>query len=100
MSKIVAIDYGTKRIGIAISDSSRKIAFALETISNQKIFNFLDDLLKKEQVSTFVIGNPINLQNKQNIISILECRSLHRHIMSYYRQFCISATTDTLYGLW
>ena len=69
MSKIVAIDYGTKRIGIAISDSSRKIAFALETISNQKIFNFLDDLLKKEQVSTFVIGNPINLQNKKNIIS-------------------------------
>ena len=55
MSKIVAIDYGAKRIGVAISDSSRKIAFALETISNQKIFNFLDDLLKKEQVSTFVI---------------------------------------------
>ena len=38
MSKIVAIDYGTKRIGIAISDSSKKIAFALQTISNQNIF--------------------------------------------------------------
>ena len=39
VSKIVAIDYN-KRIGAAISDSSRKIAFALETISNQNIFNF------------------------------------------------------------
>ena len=68
MSKVVAIDFGTKRIGLAISDSSKSIAFALETVSNNNIFNFLDNLLKNEKVVTFVIGNPVNLQNIENNI--------------------------------
>tara|TARA_B100000965_G_C19484484_1_gene710121 strand:+ start:495 stop:908 length:414 start_codon:yes stop_codon:yes gene_type:complete len=68
VSKVVAIDFGTKRIGLAISDSSKSIAFALETVSNNNIFNFLDNLLKNEKVVTFVIGNPVNLQNIENSI--------------------------------
>ena len=48
MSKIISIDYGTKRVGVAISDSSRKIAFALETVSNKLIISYLQELLVKE----------------------------------------------------
>ena len=69
MSKIVSIDYGTKRVGIAISDSSRKIAFALDTINNELIISYLQDLLTKEEISTIVVGSPKDLVNKDNNIS-------------------------------
>ena len=69
MSKIVSIDYGTKRVGVAISDSSRKIAFALDTINNELIISYLQDLLTKEKISTIVVGSPKNLVNKDNDIS-------------------------------
>ena len=69
MSKIVSIDYGTKRVGIAISDSSRKIAFALDTINNELIISYLQDLLTKEEILTIVVGSPKNLFNKDNDIS-------------------------------
>ena len=69
MSKIVSIDYGTKRVGVAISDSSRKIAFALDTINNDLIISYLQDLLIKEEISTIVVGSPKNLVNKDNDIS-------------------------------
>ena len=70
MSKIVAIDYGIKRVGVAITDSSKKIAFALNTIPNDEIFIYLNELVKKQKISTIVVGNPINLQNRENDISI------------------------------
>tara|TARA_B100001113_G_scaffold84646_1_gene67371 strand:+ start:2160 stop:2570 length:411 start_codon:yes stop_codon:yes gene_type:complete len=69
VSKIVSIDYGTKRVGVAISDSSRKIAFALDTINNELIIPYLQDLLTKEKISTIVVGSPKNLVNKDNDIS-------------------------------
>lgn len=69
MSKIVSIDYGTKRVGVAISDLSRKIAFALDTINNELIISYLQDLLTKEKISTIVVGSPKNLVNKDNDIS-------------------------------
>lgn len=69
MSKIISIDYGTKRVGVAISDSSRKIAFALETISNKLIISYLQELLAKEEISTIVVGSPKNLNDKDNDIS-------------------------------
>ncbi len=69
MSKIVSIDYGTKRVGVAISDSSRKIAFALDTINNELIISYLQDLLTKEKILTIVVGSPKNLVNKDNDIS-------------------------------
>ena len=45
MSKILAIDYGTKKVGVAISDESRKIAFSLKTVLNSQIFPFLSELM-------------------------------------------------------
>ena len=61
MAKAIGIDYGKKRIGIAISDSLQIIASALTTIDTPNIFTFLKDLLEKEEIDCFVIGEPKNL---------------------------------------
>lgn len=64
MAKAIGIDYGTKRVGIAISDSSKIIASALCTITNKEIFIFLIDLLEKEEIDTFVVGESKNLNGE------------------------------------
>ena len=61
MSKAIGIDYGKKRVGIAISDSLQIIASALTTIDTSDIFIFLDDLFKKQEIDCFVVGEPKNL---------------------------------------
>ena len=68
MSKIVAIDYGLKRIGIAISDELRVFAFGLTTISNSEIIPFLKKTINKEQVDTIVIGKPLQSNNRPSEI--------------------------------
>ncbi len=65
MAKAVGIDFGTKRIGISISDSSQIIATAFCTVENKNIFSFLKDLLEKEEVDTIVIGESRNLDNTE-----------------------------------
>lgn len=65
MAKAIGIDYGTKRVGIAISDSSKIIASALCTITNKEIFIFLIDLFKKEEIDTFVVGESKNLNGEE-----------------------------------
>lgn len=69
MGKAVGVDYGTKRIGIAISDSSQIIATPLCAIENKNIFSFLKDLLEKEEVDTIVIGEAKNLDTTNTDIS-------------------------------
>ena len=61
MAKAIGIDYGKKRVGIAISDSLQIIASALTTLNTPDIFIFLDDLLKKQEIDCFVVGEPKNL---------------------------------------
>ena len=63
MAKAIGIDYGKKRIGIAISDSLPIIASVLTTIDTPNIFTFLKELLEKEEIDCFVVGEPRNLNN-------------------------------------
>lgn len=66
MSKIMGIDHGSKRIGIAISDSSSSIAFGREVIANdKKTISLLKKLIKEEEVSEIVIGYPLNLKGEK-----------------------------------
>jgi len=65
VAKAVGIDYGTKRVGISISDSSQIIATALCTVENKNIFSFLRDLTEKEEVDTIVVGEAKNLDNTE-----------------------------------
>lgn len=64
MSKILAIDYGTKRTGFAISDESRIFAFGLSTQETKNNITYLEMLIPKEKIDTIVIGIPKKLNNE------------------------------------
>lgn len=63
MPRILAIDYGLKRTGIAVTDPLKIIAGALTTIDSSKLISFLDEYFKKETVELILIGEPKNLDN-------------------------------------
>jgi len=64
--KILGIDYGTKRIGLALSDENMQLAFPKEVILNDKnTLNRLLDIIKTEEVSEIVIGESLD-QNGEN----------------------------------
>lgn len=64
MGRLIGIDYGSKRVGIAVTDPLKIIANALTTVNNQEVFKFLTDYASKELVEGFVVGMPVNLDNK------------------------------------
>lgn len=63
MGRFLAIDYGTKRTGLAVSDPLKIIATALETVETTSLLKYLTDYFKKEQVEAAVIGLPKKLNN-------------------------------------
>jgi putative holliday junction resolvase len=69
MGRILAMDYGLKRTGIAVTDPLRIIATALETVETSGILNFLKDYFKREQVDQIVIGMPKRLNNEDSEIA-------------------------------
>lgn len=58
--RIMAIDYGTKRTGIAVTDPLRIIPTALDTIDTNKLMDFLDGYFSREFVSLIVVGLPLH----------------------------------------
>lgn len=64
MSRILAFDYGLKRIGIAVTDELQLIASGLTTIETPNIFTFIANYLKTEKVSLFVVGEAKQLNNQ------------------------------------
>ena len=58
MGRLLAIDYGTKRTGIAITDELQLIASGLTTINTKELIPFLKDYFDKEQVDIVIIGEP------------------------------------------
>ncbi len=64
MARILAVDYGKKRVGLAVTDPGRIIATRLETVATDKIWIFLEDYFYKENVDTVVVGYPRQLNNE------------------------------------
>ncbi len=64
MGRIMAIDYGRKRIGIAVSDPLKMIGSGLTTKGPHEIFEFLDEYFKREKVDSVVLGQPKRLNNQ------------------------------------
>lgn len=58
MARILSIDYGKKRTGIAVTDPLQIIAGGLATVSTHELFQFLQDYIGREQVERIVIGEP------------------------------------------
>ena len=64
MARILAIDYGQKRIGIAATDPLQMIANGLTTVETPKIYTFLTEYFTREEVETIVVGFPKTLSNE------------------------------------
>lgn len=66
MGRIIAIDYGQKRIGLAVTDPLQISANGLDTVGVNEIFEFLTQYLSKEKVDKFIIGLPKQLNGKES----------------------------------
>jgi len=66
MGRILAIDYGSKRVGLAVTDSLRIIATGLTTVHSKDLIEFLENYFKKEAVDIIVVGEPKTLQNDKS----------------------------------
>lgn len=63
MGRILSIDYGQKRVGIAVSDEMQIIATGLQTVHVKEIWTFLKAYLLEEVVDCIVVGKPTDMQN-------------------------------------
>lgn len=64
MGKILALDYGKKRTGIALSDDMRIFAFGHSTADTKNLQSVLQNLVTQEKVSTIILGEPKRLNNE------------------------------------
>jgi len=76
MGRIMAFDYGTKRIGIAVTDENQIIASPLDTIHPEKIIEFIKQYLLSNKIECFVVGLPRQMDNtlsesEKNITSFI-----------------------------
>jgi len=76
--RIMSFDYGTKRIGIAVTDPMQMIATALTCVHPEKIWAFLEHYLKTEAVETFVVGKPLQMDGTPSDSA--------RHILGFVRK--------------
>ncbi len=63
MARIICIDFGGKRCGLAVTDPLQIIATALTTVDTKNLYTFLADYFLKEPVELILIGEPLNLDN-------------------------------------
>jgi putative Holliday junction resolvase len=63
MARIISLDYGLKRTGIAVTDPMQIIATGLTTVETQKLMQFLKDYFAKETIELILIGEPKNLDD-------------------------------------
>ncbi len=66
MGRILAIDYGSKRVGIAVTDPLRIIATPLTTVHSKDLVDFLKNYLSSEQVDVIVVGEPKTVNNEKS----------------------------------
>ncbi len=64
MARLLAIDYGTKRTGIAVTDELQIIASGLTTVTTKTLISFLKEYTKTENVECFIVGEPKRLNNE------------------------------------
>ena len=66
MGRIVAIDYGTKRCGLAVTDPGQIIASPLETVLTHELMNYLQTYFEKEEVELLVVGHPRQMDHSES----------------------------------
>lgn len=77
MGRILAIDYGTKRVGVAVTDTLQMIASPLDTIHAQHILEYVVKYCENEEVDVVVVGEPKTLSNEK--------AAVEQHIKGFIR---------------
>ena len=83
MPKVLAIDYGQKRVGIAVTDDLQIIASGLTTVHSKDVIAFLEDYLAKNNVECIVVGDPKDLKNNP----AESARFIEPFVKHLYRKF-------------
>ncbi|MFM6948396.1 MAG: Holliday junction resolvase RuvX [Aquirufa sp.] len=104
MGRILAIDYGLKRTGIAVTDPLQIIANGLETVPTHTLMKFLEDYFIKEQVDEIVIGMPKNLENNdtdstqavRNFVKAFEKKFKDRKLILHDERFTSHMAMQTM----
>lgn len=81
MGRLLAIDYGSKRIGLAVTDPLKIIASPLDTVHSKDIISYLKNYEASGEVEAFIVGMPKTLQNKDTNAS-----SLVRHFVNLLKK--------------
>lgn len=71
MGRILAIDFGKKRTGIAVTDELQIIASGLTTVDTSELLTFLKDYIQKENVELFLVGKPKQMDNSDSESEVL-----------------------------
>ncbi|MBI3578804.1 MAG: Holliday junction resolvase RuvX [Ignavibacteriales bacterium] len=102
--RVLGIDYGSKRIGISVSDPLQIIAQALETIpNNPRTFETITEIVQREEVGSVVVGMPLNLkgekaQKAQEVMEFIKQlqKTIDIEILTWDERFTSSLAHDTL----
>ena len=79
MARILALDYGTKRTGVAVTDELQLIASGLTTVSTNNLFAFLKEYFEKESVGLVIVGEPKQKDGNHSSVEV--------HIKKFITQF-------------
>ncbi len=79
--KIISIDYGSQRTGLAVTDKFQIIASALTTIKTKNLMRFLSYYLYEEKIQKVVIGEPKNYKNQPS--------DIEKEIQTFISKFCL-----------
>ncbi len=104
MGRLIGIDYGSKRIGLAVTDSDQLIASPFDTYEIDGLFRFLNDYLVREDVEGFVVGLPTNLdgndtdstQGVRKFVKILTEKFPQKKIHLHDERFTSKMALDAL----
>ncbi len=83
MARVLSIDFGKKRTGIAVTDELQLIASGLTTVDTEKLLPFLKDYFEKESVERVIIGEPKRMNNEPSQVVPL----LNAFIVKFQNQF-------------
>jgi len=83
MPKLLGIDYGKKRTGIAETDDLQIVASGLTTVNTQNLFDFLDKYLQENEVSKIIIGESLTLEGTHNPIE----KDISKFIKKFHQKY-------------
>ena len=88
MAKVLSVDYGNKRVGLAVTDDLQLIATRLTCVHSKDVIQYISDYINENEVETIVVGKPINLKSQATNSSI-SVQNFMRHLRKKFKDIKI-----------